>query len=58
MREPEVVRRAAAAEGDAVVGGALRVDEQVAPSVIVSRPRQPTSSQNACGSGSVAIISE
>ncbi len=55
----EVVWRTAAAEGDAAVGGALRVDEQVA--AVVERLAAATSRSRptgASGSGAVAIISE
>ena len=54
----EVVRRAAAAEGEPVVGGALAVDDQVA--VVGERlaPAQPDLVPDRLGSGSVAIISE
>ena len=59
IREPEVVRRAAAAEDEPVVGGALAVDDQVA--VVGERlaAAQPDlRPRAAAASGSVAMISE
>ena len=56
---PEVVRRAAAAEDEPVVGGALAVDDEVA--VVAERlaPAQPDLAPTPpSGSGSVAMISE
>ena len=53
-----MVGRATAAESDPPVPRALRVDQQVAPSLSVSPPDHPTFVHTESGSGSVAIINE
>ena len=53
-----VVRRAAAADGDAAVVGVHRVEDEEAAVAEDLVAAQPISSQNESGSGSVPIISE
>ena len=57
-RRPEVVRRAAAAEGEPVVGGPLPVDDHVAAVGERRTVGEPDLGPHSVGSGSVAIISE
>lgn len=56
LRQDRVEHVGEQPDGDAIVDGALRIEEAWALSPTVSRPSQPISHHNAAGIGSVAII--